>query len=87
MSPHHYQKINILHINIKKSKLEITMQLTTLIKPSLMKDVVIHHQYWDNNRKKTVFFYFISESKPAKESKEKLSEKKAVYYSIKNFKP
>lgn len=74
-------------MNIKKSKLEIIMHLTTLIKPSLMKDVVTLHQYQDNNPKKAVFFYFISESKPAKESKEKLSEKKAVYYSIKNFKP
>jgi len=52
-----------------------------------MKDVVRLHLYLGNIIKKAVSLFIISESKPAKDSKEKLSEKKAVYYSIKNFKP
>lgn len=51
-----------------------------------MKDDVIRLQFQDNSRKRAVFYFCKLESKPAKESKEKLSEKKTVYYSIKNFK-
>ena len=77
MSPHHYQKINILHMNIKKSKLEIIIHLTTLIKPSRMKDVVTRHQYWDNNRKKAVFFMFYLRVKACQRIKRKVKRKKS----------
>ena len=42
---------------------------------------------WTTAEKEQYFICLKLESKPAKESKEKLSEKKTVYYSIKNFKP